>query len=320
MKKNILVSTILLVTSLFLSACSTPGKLPSTNSSLNDASAKVKVVASFYPLAYFAEKIGGERVEVTTIVPPGTEPHEYEPTPQDIRRIQTASVIIYLGAGLDPWAEKMRVELEQKGIKVLQFSEGVALLSGHEEEGEHTQEEQDHDEFDPHIWLDPVLVREQVEKLAQAFIAADPQHRSVYEKNQKEFIGDLVKLEQSYDSGLAVCTHHTVITSHASAGYLAQRYNFDQHSISGFSPESEPSPRQIGNLATLAKEQGIKYIFFETLVSPKLAQTLADEAGAQTLVFNPIEGLTGDDTAQGKDYMSIMRENLQNLRLALDCK
>lgn len=324
MKKNIFVSVILLFAVLFLSGCNAPGKLLPTNSSLNDASAKVKVVASFYPLAYFSQKIGGDRVEVISVVPAGTEPHDYEPTPQDIRKIQTADVVVYLGAGLDPWADKLKPELIQKGIKVLQFSDGLSLLEGGEEDHESNEnqvgEEHEHGAFDPHVWLDPVLVSQQVPKLIGILISKDPQHRSTYEKNAHDFTASLEELDRSYQKGLANCSLHSIITSHAAAGYLAQRYGFEQQSLSGLSPDSEASPRQITELAKLARQKAIKYIFFETLVSPKVAETLAAEIGATTLVFNPLEGLTDDDTAQGKDYMSIMRDNLQNLKTAMDCK
>jgi zinc transport system substrate-binding protein len=276
---------------------------------------KIQVVASFYPLGEFARQVGGDSVSVSAIVPAGVEPHEYEPTPQDIASIYAADVFIANGAGLDAWATKIRPDLESKGVRVivmsqvLGFDEGMSSVEYEEGGGE-----------DPHFWLDPLLVEKEVATIKDVFISVDIKNQDVYTTNAEGYTQNIVALDQAYRDGLRLCENKTIITSHNAFHYLATKYGFESLSITGFSPESEPSTRQLADLVTLARQKNIQYIFFETLVSPRLAETLANEIGAQTLVFNPLEGLTADEMVQGKNYISVMRENLDNLRLAMDCK
>lgn len=273
---------------------------------------KISIVATFYPLQDFAESVGGDAVRVRSIVPAGTEPHDYEPTPQDIVSIYQADIFLLNGAGIDAWAEKIRPELERRGVTVVQMSEVVALLSAKAREGE-TQV------FDPHFWLDPVWVQKEAEALRDALILRDPSRADAYAENARRYIALLADLDREYREGLQRCELHTIVTSHQAFAYLAQRYGFEVISISGISLEAEVSPRALAEIAGTVRRLGLRYIFFETLVSPKIAETLAEEVGAQTLVFNPLEGLTDEERQAGKDYLSIMRENLNNLQTALQC-
>lgn len=275
----------------------------------------VQVVASFYPLAEFTRHVGGNLVNVATVVPAGSEPHEYEPTPQELAQVYKAAVFIYNGSGVDPWAERIAPELKQKGIRVINMSDTVPLLSAPVVEGEEPESQ-----FDPHFWLNPVLVQKQVEVIRDTLVAVDPAHASAYKAQSDVYREQLQKLDQDYRSGLASCTRRDIVTSHAAFGYLAKQYNLSVINITGISPEEEPSARALSEIAQLAREKNIQYIFFETLVSPKLAQTVASEIGAKTLVFNPLEGLTDEEQQAGKDYLSLMRDNLQNLRTALECR
>lgn len=279
-----------------------------------EAGKKISVVATFYPLQDFAQSVGGDAVTVRSIVPAGTEPHDYEPTPQDIVSIYQAGVFLLNGAGIDAWAEKIRPELEKRGVTVVQMSEVVSPLSiGAEADGET-------DAFDPHFWLDPVSAQKEVEALRDAFILRDSSRADAYAENAKRYIALLADLDREYREGLRQCELHTIVTSHQAFAYLAKRYGFETISISGVSPEAEASPRALAELAGTVRRLGLRYIFFETLVSPKVAETLAEEVGAQTLVFNPLEGLTDEERQAGKDYLSIMRENLNNLQTALQCQ
>ena len=273
----------------------------------------IKVVASFYPLYEFALHVGSNRVTVINTTPAGTEPHDFEPTSQDIASIHAANIFLYNGSGFDPWAEKIEEELTQKGVTVVNLSKHIDLLENQEEDYEESQ-------FDPHFWLDPVLAQKEAEVIRDALIKADPVNENEYKANSALLIGMLSDLDKRFQVGLASCQLREVVTSHAAFGYLANRYNFKQIGISGLSPDEEPSPQRMGEIAQLAQEKKIKYIFFETLVSPKLSETIANEIGAQTLVFNPLEGLTEEEIASGIDYTSIMEDNLNNLKIALSCQ
>ncbi|HLG25314.1 MAG TPA: zinc ABC transporter substrate-binding protein [Candidatus Gracilibacteria bacterium] len=279
------------------------------------ASKKIIVVASFYPLAEFARNVGGDRVEVFTVTPPGAEPHEYEPTAKDIVRVRESGIFLLNGGGQDAWAEKIQNELKQKGIIVLNMSEQIEYVKN---EGEEEHDGEEH-EFDPHVWLDPVLASREVEAIRDALIQADPTHEDTYREEASEYTSKIAALDMEFRAGLSVCKRKEFITAHRAFGYLASRYGLDQIAISGISTEEEPSAKQIGEISDLAKEKGIKYIFFETLVSPKLSETIATEIGAQTMVLNPIEGLTGTEVAAGQNYVTLMQDNLKNLRTALEC-
>lgn len=275
---------------------------------------KISIVATFYPLQDFAESVGGDAVRVRSIVPAGVEPHDYEPTPQDIVSIYQADVFLSNGAGLDSWAEQIRPELARRGVIVVQMSEVVSLLSASIEAGGETQVP------DPHFWLDPIWVEKEIEAIRDTLIARDPARREAYTRNTERYIALLADLDTAYREGLRQCEFHTIVTSHKAFAYLAQRYGFEIISVSGISPEAEVSPRALAEIAGAVRRLGLRYIFFETLSSPKVAETLALEVGVETLAFNPIEGLTDEERQAGKNYLSVMYENLGNLRIALRCQ
>lgn len=279
------------------------------------ASEKLKVIATFYPLAELARQVGGELVDVTNITPTGAEPHDYEPSPRDIIKIRSAKVFLLNGGNIDVWAEKIQNDLKKRGIEVINMSESLRkstqLLRSQGKNGER---------FDPHFWLDPILRQEQVAIVRDTFIKVDPENAEYYRKAGEDYINRLVTLDQEYKDGLRHCAIREVVVSHAAFGYLAKRYQLEMIYISGISPDQEPSPRRLAEISLLAREKNIKYIFFETLLSPKLAETVAREIGAKTLVFNPIEGLTDEEIRAGKNYISLMEDNLKNLRIALQCK
>lgn len=283
---------------------------------------KISIVTTFYPLEEFARAVGGDRVTVSSIVPPGTEPHDYEPSQKDIISIYQADIFLLNGAGVDAWAEKIRPELEQQGVKVIQMSEIVELLPGVEEEDkeEHAGDQHEESLFDPHFWLDPLLAEQEVLAIRNALMTRDNSGKAVYDSNSKRYIKELQALHEAYQKGLSVCALHTVVTPHNAFSYLAKRYNFETLPVSGLSPEAEASTRHLAEIALTIKEKKIKHIFFETLVSPKVAETLAREVGATTLTFNPIEGLTSEERALGENYLSIMKNNLNNLQIALQCQ
>ncbi len=273
-------------------------------------SGKMAVVGTFYPLSHFAEQVGGSLVAVSNITPAGAEPHDYEPTPQDIAKVYGAKVFIVNGGGLDAWAEKIAPDLKARGVTVVDMQDAMALDQAPGSETAH----------DPHLWLDPALAAREVGLIRDAFVKADPANAGAYAGNAAKYVAALTRLDEEYKAGLASCRIKDIVTSHAAFGYVAKQYGLTQIAIAGLSPDAEPSVQQLADIARLAKQDNVKYIFFESLVSPKLAQTIAAEVGAQTLAFNPLEGLTAAQISSGETYLTVMRENLDKLRLALDCQ
>lgn len=273
---------------------------------------KISVVASFYPLAEFARQVGHDRVNVINLTPAGVEPHDYDPSPQDVIAMQKSQVFIYNGAGFEPWVEKLLPDIQKSVTIITNTSQNIALITGTFEKEKII--------FDPHIWLDPVFAIKQVDTIKESLVKADPQNQTSYETNASEYRQKLIVLDEDFQNGLAKCAIRDVIVSHEAFGYLAKRYNLKIISISGLIPNEEPSPQKMAEIVQFARKNNVKFIFFETLVSPSLSETIAREIGAETLVFNPIEGLTNSEIANGKDYFSIQRENLANLKIALNCK
>jgi zinc transport system substrate-binding protein len=281
---------------------------------------RLTLSASFYPLAHFAGKAGGENVEVFMVTPPGVESHDFEPTPRDIRKIRKSAVFIYNGAGLDPWAERIAPTIEQTGVSTLEMTSHFTLLSAETDEaGENGGHEHDEGGHDPHIWLDPLMAAGQVKLISEALAAADPPNAAAYRSHYSQYSAELMALHEEFSSGLQNCGTRDMIVAHDAFRYLAARYGLNIIPVVGVFSGEEPSPRRIAEVTRIAKEKSIRYIFFEPLASRKIAHTIARETGADVLELNPLEGLTKEEEAAGKDYISVMRGNLANMRKALQC-
>lgn len=267
-------------------------------------SSEVSVMTSFYPLYEIAREVGGENLVVRNLVPAGAEPHDYEPSPKDIAALQSTDLLVVNGLQLEPWLEKLAPELQRSGVRVLNQSAQVRGIVAN----------------DPHIWLDPVLYSQEAEFFQKAVADIDPSNAEKYLQRAKIFQDKLSQLDQDFRNGLRDCAMKDFVTNHAAFGYLAKRYGLNMISVAGFSPESEPSPKVLVDLTDLLRKKQIKYVLVETLVSSKVGETLANEVGAQTLVVNPLEGLTDGEIAEGKNYFSVMRENLRNLQIAMNCR
>jgi zinc transport system substrate-binding protein len=275
---------------------------------------KLQVAASFYPLYFFASQIGGNKVKTVNITPAGAEPHDYEPTPKDIATIDNSKLIVLNGAGLEAWGDKITPDLNANHISVVKATFGITLLNNPDaEEAKNTP-------YDPHAWVNPITAKTEVENILLGFEKADPVNKDFYDANAAKLNQHLDQIDAEYKEGLSRCRQKSIVTSHAAFGYLAQQYGLTQVPIAGLSPDAEPSAQQLAQIADYAKKNQIKYIFFEALVNPKLSQTIANEVGAQTLVLNPIEGLTNDEIKSGKDYFSVLEQNLANLKIALQCE
>ena len=296
------------------------------------ASQKLAVGASLYTLAEFTRQVGGDRVTVTQFIPQGVEPHDWEPTPKDLAKLQGQKVFIYNGKGIEPWIDNAKKASAEKKVAFVEASQKITSLTMvAEEEDEHdkkgavkqetaakTQEPEMVE--DPHVWLDPLLAEQQVIAIKDALIQADPEGKAYYEERAAAYNKELDKLDADYRAMIANATQKDFVTTHAAFGYLAKRYDLQQLAIMGVSPHAEPTPADMANLVDEVKAHQIKTIFFETLISPKLAETIAQQTGAKTLVLNPIEGLTPEDVQRNDNYITLMRRNLENLRVALQVK
>ncbi|MEU4480734.1 metal ABC transporter substrate-binding protein [Micromonospora sp. NPDC023966] len=275
---------------------------------------QVDVVAAFYPLQFLAEKIGGDAVAVTNLAKPGAEPHDLELNPRQVGQVADAELIVYL-AGFQPAVDEA---VEQNGGDRAFDVAGVqplldATAGGHEHEGEAGHEEETGGK-DPHLWLDPTRLATVGDRLAERLGKVDPGRAADFTARAAALRAELTGLDADYTRGLATCQRREIVTSHTAFGYLAEHYRLEQVGITGLSPDAEPSPQRLAAVAKEAREHGATTIFFETLVSPKVAETVAREVGARTAMLDPIEGPPADG-----DYLSAMRANLQTLRTALDC-
>ena len=261
------------------------------------------VVASVFPVYEFARQVAGQRAEVVSLVPAGVEPHDWEPSPQDIALVRRARLFVYNGAGLELWALKVQADLAGKATIVTSTTAGLPLQTG-----------------DPHVWLDPVLAQSQVETIRAALALADPSGAAVYAGNARAFTAKLAELNDRFEAGLRDCARREVVVSHAAFGYLTRRYRLVQLPVMGLAPESEPSPAALAAIVRLARQRKVETVFFEPLVSRRLADTVAREVGARTLALNPIEGLTPEEAGAGKGYLDLMVANLASLRDGLACR
>lgn len=267
---------------------------------------KLSVVASFYPVYFFASFIGGDKAIVTNITPSGAEPHDYEPTPKQMADIEGASLLV-LSGGVEAWGD--RVLADRKSGYVL-ASNGLTTRSLVEDGKTST---------DPHVWLSPTVAARMVVNIENAYIKADPTNEEYYRMRASVLASRLATLNTDYQNGLASCAKKDIVTSHAAFGYLAADYGLNQVSLTGLSPDEEPSSKKLVEVANYVKTNKVTTIFFESLLSPKLAQTIAAETGAKTEVLDPIEGISDADMKKNIDYFSVMKSNLNHIRTALVC-
>jgi zinc transport system substrate-binding protein len=262
---------------------------------VGNAERRVQVVTSFYPLYYFASRVAGDRADVTSMVPPGIEPHDWEPSAGDVTRARSADLLVINGAGFEGWANDIGAK------KIVNTGEGLG-------------------DGNPHIWLDPMLAKNQVESIRSALVQADPANADYYSKNAAEFSAELDSLDSFIRSELGDCEKSDFIAFHDAFGLFAKRYGLVQHSIHGISPEGEVLPQRIQQTVELANELGINIVYAEDLLGGRLAEVIADEIpGGRVLVLSPIEGTSKEEQAAGIGYIEKMRENVASLREGLQC-
>ncbi|WP_055627450.1 metal ABC transporter substrate-binding protein [Streptomyces hirsutus] len=315
-RRLIPASAVTAVTALALgtlSACS-------SGSAAAGNTGKFDVVASFYPMAFLAEQIGGDHVNVTSLTQPGQEPHDLEISARQTAQLEETDAALYL-KGLQPNVDEaigqsgVRTKIDAATLTTLE-THGAEDGHGHGDEGGH--EGHSHETAggkDPHVWLDPVKYAEVAEGVGKAFEKADPDHAADYRKNTDTLVGKLDELNTTLAAGLKDRKTDVFITTHASFGYFAERYGLTEEAINGLDPESEPSAARVKELAQTARADGVTTVFYETLVSDDTAKTVAKDAGLKTDVLDPLEGIT--DSSRGDDYFEVMESNLRALQTAL---
>lgn len=299
------------------------GNMLANNSIINNSSSinfqdsitpdKIKVVASFYPIFEFVKKVGGDRVEVSSLIPVGIEPHDYEPTIQQVQNAETADMAVFNGAGFEgQWIKNINTKFMIDTSKGLNLTGSTDERAGDEHGGAL---------LDPHIWLDPLLAKQQAEKIRDGFIKIDPANAAYYNENVNRFITELDNLDTSIRSELLNCEKKDFITFHRAFGYFANRYGLTEHEIHPNSPEGEILPQRIEQIIGLARDRGLDTIYSEELVDPRLANVIAQEIpNGKVFVLSPIEGIDKEEQNAGIGYLDKMNENIENLKVGLKCK
>ena len=306
MKKIILL--LLVIPMLFTIGCS------KENESDQNSEDKIKIYTSIYPVYDFAKKVGGDKVDVTNLVPAGTEPHDWEVSTSDIVNLEKADMLIYNGAGIENWTDKVINTLENKDIVYVKTSEGLDIHKVSEEDSHsHEEDGHSHGSYDPHTWLSIKNAKKEMENIKNALVKYDPDNAKYYEDNYEEYAKKFDELDKKYSDTLGPIENKTIIVAHEAFGYLCSDYDINQEGIEGLTPDSEPDPARMSEIIKFAKENNVKTIFFEELVSPKVAETIAKEIDAKTEVLNPLEGLTEEQINNGEDYFTVMERNLEVL-------
>lgn len=293
-----------------------------TNQQASDESednATIHIYASFFPLYDFAKKIGGDQVEVHNMIPPGVDSHDFEPTPQDMVKLTEADLFVYNGTGFETWAEKAVQTLDEEKTRIVNTTEHLDLMSDETDQTEHMGKHVDHGhgELDPHVWLDPNLAKQQAKAIKDALIDMDADHAETFAANFKRLSEQFDMLDQKLRSVVAHAERKEIVVSHAAFGYLTTAYGLEQVAVSGLSPSDEPSQKDLQHIIDFARERDIQVIFFETMVSSKVAETVRRELGAEALTLNPMEIVKKEELERGEDYFSIMEQNIDNLEKAL---
>lgn len=312
-----MVVTLLLVVAL--TAC---GEKDSVTSEVNETE-KIKIYSTLFPIEDFTKKIGGDHVQVESILPTGSDAHTYEPTTQTMVAIAEADAFIYNGLGMESYAEDIAKSIQGKQVEMIEASAGIETVEHHEEHGEeeadaHSEHEHHHGDVDPHVWLDPIKSIEIAENIKEALIELKPDAKEDFEANFTTLQNNLENLDEQFSSLVDSKQHPEMIVSHAAYGYWEQRYHIEQIAIAGLSPSNEPTQKALEEIIHTAQEKDLTYVLFEQNVTPKVAKSLQKEIGAEALRLHNLSVLTEEDIAKDEDYFSLMYENISTLDKALN--
>jgi zinc transport system substrate-binding protein len=283
------------------------------------------IYTTIYPLEDFANRIGGDLVDVKSVYPPNTDAHTFEPTPRTMTEIADADAFIYTGVGLEGFVDAAIKTLSNEHVQLIEAGSGIELSGtgdnhGHESEDAHGENEEHHAEHDtdPHIWIDPVLSISLAENIKEALVELKPESKEVFEENYAALKEELMALDNEFTTAVTNSSNPEILVSHAAYGYWERRYGIEQISVAGLSPSQEPSQKQLQHIIETAKEHDINYVIFEQNVTGKVAEVVQKEIGAEALTLHNLESLTDEDINNNEDYFSLMRRNLEVLKKAME--
>ncbi len=319
-KLNGMLVVLLVITILMVSGCQSDvmdeeetESGTNTEGELETDEPRLVITTSFFPYFDMVTQIGGEAVEVYQMVPDGADPHSYEPNPRDLIQLEASDLFIYNGVGFENWIEGAVSLLSGTDTLVMKAEDYVTLLTVSSED----DHEDLHGPYDPHLWTDPVNMKDIAGHMKDALIRLDPSNKEYFEVNYDAYAASLDELDLAFKKVSEEAAHHELLVSHSAFGYLTHRYGFREIAITGISPHTEPNPGRMAELTDLAKSYELEYIFFETLANPRTAEILAAEAGLTPLMLYNVEGLTKEQRQSGASYMSLMEENVKTLQKAL---
>ena len=314
-KKLLFIISLLAI--LLLAACS-------TNKQTNKDD-KISIYTTVYPLQYFAERIGGNDVDVKSIYPPGADEHTFEPTQKDMIALADSDLFFYVGLGLEGFVENAEKTMKGQHVKMVATANTIPeerLEEGHDHDHEEdaTQEEHHHEEVDPHVWISPLLSIELASSIKDSLIEVAPEKKAEFEKNYETLRGDLLTLNDKFNEMVTSAPSKTFFVSHAAFGYIASEYGLEQVAIAGLNSQSEPSQKQLATIVKYAKDNDVKYVLFEQNVSSKLTDVVRKEIGAESLMLHNLGILTVADVNNNENYLTIMERNIETLKKALGNK
>nr|WP_259545279.1 metal ABC transporter substrate-binding protein [Heyndrickxia oleronia] len=301
LKRHYMISLIMVISTLFIvSGCSSRSAVKDGNNG------KLQIVTTFYPMYEFTKNIAKDKANVELLIPSNIEPHDWEPSPKDVGRIQNADLFVYNSQYFETWVPAIQKSVGNEKLSFVEASSKIHLAGN--------SSDNHHENVDPHVWLSPVLAQKEVKAITSAIIKADPKNKEYYQKNSDRYIEKLSKLDRDYQTALKDAKKKEIITQHSAFGYLTKEYGLKQVPIAGLSPSQEPSPSKLSELKQFAEEHQVKIIYFEELTSPKVAETLANEIGAKTEVLSTLEGLSKEEQEKGSNYITVMLKNLDAIK------
>ncbi|WP_391116558.1 metal ABC transporter solute-binding protein, Zn/Mn family [Psychrobacillus sp. L3] len=316
--KRTLLLVLVIILALFTAAC---GDKESINVDKQEKDNKIQIYTTVYPLQYFAERIGGDVVNVTSIYPAGSNEHTFEPTQKDMMNLADADLFFYIGLGLEGFVENAKKTLENEHVKMVATVDAVPKdqleANSHEDEDEE-EHDHDHGKIDPHVWISPQISQSLALSIKDSLVEAAPEQKEKFETNYDALIAQLTQLDTSYKEMAQNAPNKTFFVSHAAFGYLAHAYGLEQISVAGLNSQDEPSQKQLTKIIELAKEKNIKYILFEQNVSSKLTEVIQKEVGAKSLVLHNLGVLSKKDVENNETYFTLMNKNLETLKTALN--
>ncbi|MCX5835011.1 MAG: zinc ABC transporter substrate-binding protein [Deltaproteobacteria bacterium] len=306
---------------LALSLLSLVGSACAPGSEQKEKGPKIIAVTTLFPLYDFAKHVGGDRVEVTLQLPPGMEPHSFEPRPSDIIKLNRADLFIYTSFAMEPWAEALLKGLQSRDLVIVNSSRGIPAMKPSEEKDNRHAQNRHLDAADPHIWLDFSSAVKMIENIRDGFITKDPGSKETYEQNAAAYITKLKSLDERFQQGLRGCRKNIIVNGgHFAFAYMAKRYGFRYVSVYGVSPNAEPTAADLAGAMKLIRDNGLHHIFHEALLKPRVAEALSREAGVALLKLDPAGNLTKNDFDRGETFLSLMEKNLDQLKEGLQCR